>query len=54
MASSSMKLFVNKMKKRNLVNGSGNINLVTQFNNRQSDLGKSLKVDRDQLMESAS
>lgn len=46
-----MKLFVNK--KRNLANGSGNINLA-QFNNRQSDLGKNLKADHDQLMESAS
>lgn len=52
MASWSLKLFADK--KINPVKGLGNIDLAAQFNNGESDLCKSLKVDQQQLMESAS
>lgn len=42
------------MQIKNPVKGAGNIELVSQFNNGQCDLDKSLKAEQAQLMESVS
>lgn len=45
---------LNYVQIKNPVKSAGNIELVPQFNNRQSDLDSSLKVEQAQLMKSVS